>query len=36
LGREQPHPCLAIDWVLGKFSAKRDKAGNEHRQFVKR
>jgi hypothetical protein len=34
-GREMPHPCLTIDWVQGQFSAKRDKARKEYRQFVK-
>lgn len=33
-GRESPHPCLTIDWVLGQFSAKRGKAEKEYQQFV--
>jgi hypothetical protein len=34
-GKEEPHPCLTIDWVLGQFSSKRDKARKEYQQFVK-
>jgi len=34
-GKEQPHPCLARDWVLGQFSRARTKAEKEYRQFVK-
>ncbi len=34
-GKEQPHPCLTIDWVLGQFSRTRAKAEKEYRQFVK-
>jgi hypothetical protein len=33
-GGEKPHPCLTIDWVLGHFSVKKDKARKEYRQFV--
>jgi hypothetical protein len=33
-GRERPHPCLTIDWILGQFSRKRSKAEQEYRQFV--
>jgi putative transposase len=35
VGREGPHPCLTIDWVLGQFSRKRSKAEQEYRQFVR-
>jgi hypothetical protein len=34
-GKESPHPCLTIDWVLGQFSRKRGKAEQEYRQFVR-
>jgi putative transposase len=34
-GKEQPHPCLTIDWVLGQFSRTRANAEKEYRQFVK-
>jgi hypothetical protein len=34
-GKENPHPCLTIDWVLGQFSAKQDKARKEYQQFAK-
>jgi len=34
VGREAPHPCLTIDWVLGQFSGKRGKAEKEYQQFV--
>ena len=34
-GKEEPHPCLTIDWVLGQFSSKRDKARKEYQQFMK-
>jgi putative transposase len=34
-GKTKPHSCLTIDWVLGQFSKKRDKARGEYRQFVK-
>jgi REP element-mobilizing transposase RayT len=34
-GRERPHPCLTIDWVLGQFSGKRGKAEKDYRQFVR-
>jgi len=33
-GRESPHPCLSINWVLGQFSGKRGTAEKEYRQFV--
>jgi len=33
-GKEEPHPCLTIDWVLGQFSAQRGKARKEYQQFV--
>ncbi|MDA8098056.1 MAG: transposase [Nitrospiraceae bacterium] len=33
-GREEPHPCLTTDWVLGQFSRTRAKATKEYRQFV--
>lgn len=33
-GKENPHPCLTIDWILGQFSGKRGKAEQEYRQFV--
>jgi REP-associated tyrosine transposase len=33
-GKAKPHPCLTIDWVLGQFSGKREKAEKEYRQFV--
>ena len=34
-GKEQPHPCLTIDWVLGQFSRTIAEAEKEYRQFVK-
>jgi hypothetical protein len=34
VGKAKPHPCLTIDWVLGQFSVKREKAEKEYRQFV--
>ncbi len=33
-GREDRHPCLTTDWVLGQFGGKRGKAEQEYRQFV--
>jgi len=36
LGKEQPHPCLTIDWVLGQFSSNRDEAERSYDQFVQR
>jgi len=33
-GKESPHPCLAINWILGQFSGKRVKAEKEYIQFV--
>ena len=33
-GKENPHPCLTRDWILGQFSKQRVKAGNEYQQFV--
>jgi putative transposase len=35
-GKEQPHPCLTIDWVLEQFGSKRGKAEQEYGQFVQR
>jgi putative transposase len=35
VGKEQPRPCLTIDWVLGQFSRIRATANKEYRQFVK-
>jgi putative transposase len=35
-GRGERHPCLTIDWVLGQFGGKREKAEQEYRQFVQR
>ena len=34
-GKEQPHPCLTTDWILGQFSRTRAKAEKEYRQFVR-
>ena len=34
-GKKEPHACLTIDWVLGQFSSKRDKALKEYQQFVR-
>ena len=34
-GKENPHPCLTTDWILGQFSGKRGKAEQEYRQFVR-
>jgi putative transposase len=36
LGKEQPHPCLTIDWVLGQFGSSHDKAERSYDQFVQR
>lgn len=33
-GKAKSHPCLTTDWVLCQFSAKREKAEKEYRQFV--
>jgi REP element-mobilizing transposase RayT len=33
-GRESPHPCLRIDWVLDQFSGKRSKAEKKYKEFV--
>ncbi|MBI3755201.1 MAG: transposase [Deltaproteobacteria bacterium] len=33
-GRENPHPCLTRDWILGQFSRTRGKAEKGYRQFV--
>jgi len=33
-GKDQRHPCLTTDWVLGQFSGKRGKAEKEYKQFV--
>jgi putative transposase len=33
-GRESPHPCLSIDWVLGQFGGTRAKAEKEYREFI--
>jgi len=33
-GKEPPHSCLTIDWILGQFSGARAKAEKEYRQFV--
>jgi putative transposase len=33
-GKENPHPCLTRDWILGQFSRKRVKAVKEYQQFV--
>jgi REP element-mobilizing transposase RayT len=33
-GRESPPTCLTVDWILGQFSRKRNKAEQEYRQFV--
>jgi hypothetical protein len=33
-GREGPHLCLTINWVLGQFSRKKATAEKEYRQFV--
>ena len=34
-GKEQPHPSLITEWVLGQFSRTRAKAEKEYCQFVK-
>ena len=34
VGKEQPHPYLTTDWILGQFSGKRGEAEKEYRQFV--
>jgi len=34
-GKEEPHPGLTIQWVLGQFSSQRSKARKEYQQFVK-
>jgi len=33
-GKEQPHPCLTKDWILGQFSRPRATAEKKYRQFV--
>lgn len=34
-GKEKTPPCLTVDWVLGQFNGRKDKAQREYRQFVK-
>jgi hypothetical protein len=33
-GRERPHACLTINWILGQFSGARGKAEKEYVKFV--
>jgi REP element-mobilizing transposase RayT len=33
-GKEQPHPCLTKDWLLGQFSRTRGTAEKKYRRFV--
>ena len=33
-GREKPHPCLTVDWILGQFGGTRGKAEKQYKQFV--
>ena len=33
-GRESPHACLTINWILGQFSGKRGNAEKEYKKFV--
>ena len=33
-GKEKPHPCLTIDWILGQFGSKRRKSEKKYREFV--
>ncbi len=33
-GKTAPHPCITVDWILGHFSGKREKAEKEYKQFV--
>jgi putative transposase len=34
-GREKPHPCLSIEWILHQFGGVREKAEREYRRFVR-
>jgi REP element-mobilizing transposase RayT len=33
-GREKPHPCLTVDWILTQFRAKRAAAQRRYRIFI--
>lgn len=33
-GKENRHPCLTTEWVLGQFSRAREKAVKEYKQFI--
>ncbi len=33
-GKEKPHPCLAIDWILGQFGSKRRESEKKYSEFV--
>lgn len=35
-GRETPHACLTLDWILGQFDNVMEKAKKEYKQFVSR
>jgi putative transposase len=35
VGRTKPHPCLAVNWVLGQFSSERKMAETAYRRFVR-
>jgi REP element-mobilizing transposase RayT len=34
-GKSKPHVCLTVDWVLGQFSTRRQRAEKAYREFVK-
>ncbi len=33
-GKEKPHPCLTIDWILGQFGSKRRQSEKKYSEFV--
>ena len=33
-GKEKPHACLTMDWILGQFGRKRRRAEKKYREFV--
>ena len=33
-GKEKPHLCLTIDWILGQFGSKRRQSEKKYREFV--
>jgi putative transposase len=34
-GKEKPHPCLTIDWILGQFGSKRRQSEKKYSEFVR-